>query len=155
MYLAKRYMLSFVYTSYLLHVHYIFLSQVKYNINKVQLKMLQITSRHAEQAVTVHCKNLAFKDRELMFHTMKSGSFIKPHTFSDGCSVSQNTDAFLIRSFPSLSFQQMSSSAGASSNIMLKTKRPRQLPVTDISLWLGSSGEEAMAVEFGPVCFSR
>lgn len=50
--------------------------------------MLQITSRHAEQALTVHCKNFAFEDQELLFHGMKPGSFITPHTFSDGCTVS-------------------------------------------------------------------
>lgn len=131
--------------------------QVKYNIKKVQLKMLQITSRHAEQAVTVRCKNLAFKDRELKFHTMKSGSSIKPHSFSDGCSVSLNISTFTRRLFTFVAhiIQQMASSAGASSSFMFDTKRPRQLPVTDISLWLGSSSNEAMAVEFGPVCFSR
>jgi hypothetical protein len=108
--------------------------QFKYNINKVQLKMLQITSRHAEQALTVHCRNLVFEDQELLFHSMKPGSFITPHTFSDGCSTP---------------------SAGGSSNFMFNTNRPRQLPVTDISLWLGSGSNEAIGVEFGPVCFSR
>lgn len=94
--LAERYLHPISLYIYLHNALYI---QVKYNINKVQLKMLQITSQHAEQAVTVHCKNLAFKDRELMFHTMKSGSSIKPHSFSDGCSVSLNTSAFFTRLF--------------------------------------------------------
>ena len=62
--------------------------QITYNINKVQLKMLQITSRHAEQALTVHCRNFVFEDQELLFHGMKPGSFITPQTFSDGCTVS-------------------------------------------------------------------
>jgi hypothetical protein len=113
----------------------VFGKKVAYSISKVQLKMLQITSRRAEQAVTVHCQNLAFSDTELKFHTMKPGSSVKPSTNSGGCS-----DA---------------SSAGASSNFKFSTRRPRQLPVTDISLWLGSGSNEAMAVEFGPVCFSR
>jgi hypothetical protein len=112
----------------------VFGKKVGYNINKVQLKMLQITSRRAEQTVTVRCKNLAFSDDGLKFHSMKSGSSIKPRTFTNGCSEA--------------------SSAGAS-NYMFNTQRPRQLPVTDISLWLGSGSNEAMAVEFGPVCFSR
>lgn len=59
-----------------------------YDINKVQLKMLQITSRHAEQHVTIRCHNLAFDDRDVMFHTMKAGSSISPQVFSSGCSVS-------------------------------------------------------------------
>lgn len=62
--------------------------KVKYDINKVQLKMLQITSRHAEQEVTVHCRNIAFNKNDLVFHSMKSGSSIMPRTYSDGCSVS-------------------------------------------------------------------
>ena len=74
--------------------------QIKYDINKVQLKMLQITSRHAEQAVTVHCRNIAFSGKELKFHSMKPGSPIRPQTSNNGCSVSVqgphlNNKAFL------------------------------------------------------------
>lgn len=57
--------------------------------------MLQITSRHAEQAITVHCQNLAFSDQELRFHSMKPGSSIAPHTYSSGCSVSSKQHIIL------------------------------------------------------------
>ena len=126
-----------------------------YDINKVQLKMLQITSRHAEQQVNIRCHNLAFDNRDVMFHTMKAGSSISPQVYSNGCSVScvfkktHHHSVFM----PLLNAQEASSASA--SNFMFTTKRPRQLPVTDISLWLGSGSDEAMAVEFGPVCFSR
>ena len=50
--------------------------------------MLQITSRRAQQTLTIHCKNLAFKDKQLMFHGFKSGSFVHPDSFPNGCGVS-------------------------------------------------------------------
>ena len=64
--------------------------QVKYDINKVQLKMLQITSRRAEQAITIRCKNLAFVDGQLTFHGFKSGTTIRPNNINNGCLVSSS-----------------------------------------------------------------
>ena len=153
-------------------------AQIKYGINKVQLKMLQITSRRAEQALTIHCKNLAFVDEQLTFRGFKSGTTLRARSLKNGCSVSTSILSFLHRDilaiimialllrrhscnyynsvacidfFPS----QEATSLPASSRFNFHTKRPQQLPVTDISLWLGSDSSEALAVELGPVCFSR
>ena len=49
----------------------------------------------------------------------------------------------------------MTSSTGAHSNYMFNTNRPQKLPVTDVSLWLGGTSGEAVAIDFGAVCFSR
>ena len=84
---------------------------------------------------------------------MKSGSFVTPKKHSDGCSVSQLTHSQV--AFNDYFVIQEASTSGGISNFKFNTQRPRQLPVTDISLWLGSGSNEAMAIDFGPVCFSR
>lgn len=60
--------------------------QFKYDINKVQLKMLQITSHEAQQRVTIRCKNLAIDQPK--FRGFKKGTHLTAEILQSGCEVS-------------------------------------------------------------------
>lgn len=60
--------------------------QFQYDINTVQMKMLQITSHQAQQQVTIRCKNLAIDQPK--FRGFKKGTHIAPELTSNGCDVS-------------------------------------------------------------------
>jgi hypothetical protein len=110
-----------------------------YNINPVQLKLLQISSLFAEQRVTIHCKALKLS---ASFSGYKKGTVFtsdkhsqNPKLINDGCS--------------------MALSERSSSTYDFKTNRPAQLPVVDVGLWLTGQQNEAVGIELGPVCYSR
>ena len=70
---------------------FIFLSlQLTYAINKVQLKMLQITSHTAQQTVTVKCKNLQLGSHQPKFTGGFKKTRLAPQVLSSGCDVSFN-----------------------------------------------------------------
>ena len=58
---------------------------------------------------------------------------------------------FILSSF----LLQESTSSKSSSVYSFSTTKPRQLPVTDVKMWLGRDSNEAIGVELGPVCFSH
>ena len=60
--------------------------QLTYAINKVQLKMLQITSHTAQQTVTIKCKNLQLGSHQPKFTGFKKTS-LAPEVLSNGCDV--------------------------------------------------------------------
>ena len=73
----------------------LFLSfQLSYAINKVQLKMLQITSHTAQQTVTVRCKNLQLSNHQPLFTGFRK-SKLAPETTASGCNVSSCRSVFL------------------------------------------------------------
>ena len=137
--------------------------QFSYEISKVQLKMLQMTSLGAQQTVTVHCKNLGLAADELTFQSFKRGvqfsmgTRLAPKVISDGCGVSWNAAVriltFLYNYY--ITLPQALNSKETRSVFSFDTKRPVELPITDVNLWLGSQSGEAVGVELGPVCFTR
>ena len=73
--------------------------QFQYNVNRVQLMMLQINSRSAQQKVTVQCQNTGvmpsfegFKHDDLFTTDNKDdgSSMVELDTLQNGCSVIYN-----------------------------------------------------------------
>lgn len=62
--------------------------QLTYAINKVQLKMLQITSHTAQQTVTIKCKNLQLGSNQPKFTGGFKRASLAPQVLSNGCDVS-------------------------------------------------------------------
>lgn len=109
--------------------------KLRYAINKVQLKMLQITSHTAQQTVTIKCQNLQLGNHQPKFAGGFKKASLAPQVLSNGCDESSSSEATSVFSF--------------------STSKPMQLPVTDVDMWLGGHGNEVMGVELGPVCFHR
>ena len=62
--------------------------QLTYAINKVQLKMLQITSHTAQQRVSIKCKNLQLGSHQPKFTGGFKKASLAPQVLSNGCDVS-------------------------------------------------------------------
>lgn len=62
--------------------------QLTYAINKVQLKMLQITSHTAQQTVSIKCKNLQLGSHQPKFTGGFKKASLAPQVLSNGCDVS-------------------------------------------------------------------
>lgn len=138
--------------------------QFLYAISKVQLKMLQLSSLNAEQTVTIRCKNVGLSLGEMNFKGFKRGTQFSsesgrvPEVISDGCAVSGcfqigkvEWDVVTI----GIPLLQAISDKENNSVFTFRTKRPVELPITDIHLQLGRQTGEAVGVEFGPVCYNR
>ena len=65
-----------------------FVMQLTYAINKVQLKMLQITSHTAQQTVSIKCKNLQLGSHQPKFTGGFKKASLAPQVLSNGCDVS-------------------------------------------------------------------
>lgn len=103
-------------------------------INKVQLKMLQVTSRSAEQLLTIRCQKVELASKKPSFRGFNRKGLAVPEPLSDTCKTAGGSDGATVFSFSS---------------------SPMALPVVDVDLWLGRQEGEAIGLELGPVCFSR
>lgn len=56
-------------------------------ISKVQLKMLQITSRSAQQSISIRCRNLETEGKHPTFKGFSRGVQVTPQLLSNGCKV--------------------------------------------------------------------
>ena len=62
-------------------------TQFTYGISKVQLKMLQITSRSAQQKLTIRCRNIALSNKLPTFKGFSRKTDLTPTVMSNGCKV--------------------------------------------------------------------
>ena len=56
-------------------------------INKVQLKMLQVTSRSAEQLLTIRCQKVELASKKPSFRGFNRKGLAAPELLSDTCKV--------------------------------------------------------------------
>jgi len=109
--------------------------------------MLQISSTKAEQMVTIQCKNVETSTRPASFTGFKRGVQLQPQTLSNGCEVGTNPFSVKRKKFQCIFFLQEQSAKKSSSVYSFSTSKPKQLPVMDVSMWLGKESNEAVGID--------